>query len=56
MKFDEITVLLGEFGRQQKIIYFIAAAPAIFNAWNVLNVVFTLATPDYRYFIMSSFV
>ncbi|XP_052820404.1 organic cation transporter protein-like [Mya arenaria] len=48
MKFDDITILLGEFGRYQKILYCIICFPVIFNAFNVMIVVFTLALPDFR--------
>jgi len=48
MKYDEITFLLGEFGKYQKVLYFTVCVPAIFNAINVIIAVFTLAFPDYR--------
>lgn len=49
MKFDDITVVLGEFGKYQKLLYCTVCVPAIFNAFNVMITVFTLATPQYRF-------
>ncbi|XP_052811636.1 organic cation transporter protein-like [Mya arenaria] len=48
MKFDDITVLLGEFGKYQKILYFLVCLPAIFTGMQMLSSVFTLAIPDHR--------
>ncbi|WAR08263.1 ORCT-like protein [Mya arenaria] len=48
MKFDDITVLLGEFGKYQKILYFLVCLPAIFTSMQMLSSVFTLAIPDHR--------
>jgi len=49
MKFDDITILLGEFGRYQKRLYLIVCLPAIFTAMQMLSSVFTLAIPSHRY-------
>ncbi|WAR08261.1 ORCT-like protein, partial [Mya arenaria] len=37
MKFDDITVLLGEFGKYQKILYFLVCLPAIFTGMQMLS-------------------
>ena len=48
MKFDDITILLGEFGKYQKILYFVICIPAIFAAMQTLSSVFTLPIPKHR--------
>lgn len=48
MKFDDITVLLGEFGRYQKQLYFLVCLPTIFTGLQMLSPVFTLAIPKHR--------
>jgi uncharacterized membrane protein YuzA (DUF378 family) len=48
MKYNEISKLLGEFGKYQKIIYVAICFVGIFNGMQKLAAVFTLATPEYR--------
>ena len=53
MKFDDITILLGEFGKYQKQLYFLLCLPSIFTGMQMLSSVFTLAIPDHRYVYQS---
>ncbi|XP_035829051.1 organic cation transporter protein [Aplysia californica] len=48
MKFDEILVSIGEFGWDQKRVYFIMMLPALLCGAQVMSVVFTMAIPAYR--------
>ncbi|XP_053398435.1 organic cation transporter protein-like [Mercenaria mercenaria] len=48
MKFDEILVLLGEFGPYQKRIYFLVGLPAINAGIFMMINVFLLGNPDHR--------
>ncbi|XP_055888321.1 organic cation transporter protein-like [Biomphalaria glabrata] len=48
MKFDEIIQELGEFGRYQKRMYFLACLVTIPTAFHILMSVFVLAVPDHR--------
>ncbi|KAH3727401.1 hypothetical protein DPMN_053335 [Dreissena polymorpha] len=48
MKYDDITIVLGEFGKYQKILYFLVCLPAISLGIQMLLPVFSLASPSYR--------
>ncbi|XP_052244559.1 organic cation transporter protein-like isoform X1 [Dreissena polymorpha] len=48
MKFDNITIVLGEFGKYQRILYVCVCVPIIFTAIQILASVFTLALPKHR--------
>ncbi|XP_045197588.2 organic cation transporter protein-like isoform X2 [Mercenaria mercenaria] len=48
MKFDEITSLLGEFGKYQKILYVLVCLPATFSGLQILSSVFSLSIPKHR--------
>ncbi|XP_052244562.1 organic cation transporter protein-like [Dreissena polymorpha] len=48
MKFDNITVVLGEFGKYQRILYVCVCIPIIFTAIQEFASVFTLALPKHR--------
>ncbi|KAL4232572.1 hypothetical protein ACF0H5_007262 [Mactra antiquata] len=48
MKFDDITLMLGEFGKYQKILYYLVCLTGIFTGMQMLSSVFTLAIPDHR--------
>ncbi|KAH3819708.1 organic cation transporter protein-like [Dreissena polymorpha] len=48
MKYDAITIVLGEFGKYQKIVYFLVCLPVISIGIQVLLSVFSLASPSYR--------
>ena len=48
MKYDDILVVIGEFGGYQKRVYFLLALPAMLCGAQVMSVVFTMAIPNYR--------
>lgn len=47
MHFDELLKLLGEFGRYQKLQFFLLCLVSIVSGWHALNMVFVGAKPDY---------
>lgn len=49
MDFDEILEEIGEFGKYQKIKYFLLCIPVFFGAANSLSYVFTAGEQNYRY-------
>ncbi|XP_060567474.1 organic cation transporter protein-like isoform X4 [Ruditapes philippinarum] len=48
MKYNELSILLGEFGKYQKYIYGLICVPGIYFGMQTLAAVFVLATPSHR--------
>ncbi|XP_064619847.1 organic cation transporter protein-like [Lineus longissimus] len=48
MLFDDILKSLGEFGKYQSFVFFLASMPGVFNGLQNLNIVFILAIPNFR--------
>lgn len=49
MKFDEIFIQIGEFGKYQKIVYFLLCLTAIHSGIFMTMSVFILGEPKHRY-------
>lgn len=56
MAYDDVLILMGEFGRYQRKTYFILCIPAIFCAIHKMAGVFLETTPDFRYKFLSFFI
>lgn len=48
MAYDDVIILMGEFGRYQRKIYFLLCIPAIFCAIHKMAGVFLETAPDFR--------
>lgn len=46
--YDEVTAFLGEWGRFQRLIFFLLSASIIPNGFNGMSAVFLTATPEHR--------
>lgn len=50
MQFDDVIIQLGQFGKYQRIQYFLLCIPAILCVFHQLSAVFLSATPEFRYY------
>ena len=48
MKYDDLLVELGEFGRYQKFLYFLVCLVALTSAFHSMNMVFVGPVPDHH--------
>ena len=54
MKYDELLVELGEFGRYQKFLYFLVGLVSITSAFHAMNMVFVGPAPEHLCAIRAS--
>lgn len=56
MDFDHVLDEIGEFGKYQKIKYYLLCLPVFFGAANSLSYVFTAGQQNYRWKNMTNFI